>query len=607
MSGKHWPLSNLECMQPETTESLEQVIAKAEHLCHTGHAAVAVALYENWLEQTPFAGRSLDTDRCIAFFNLGVLQVEQGNLQAAQTAYEACVALHPEFMQARINLGWVLEKSGQTEAALLQWMTVVQSKNALGQDIGALQIAALNHMGRVYEQQKKYAQAEQALTDSLHLNPVQPDVVQHWLFLRMKQCIWPSQVRTQGLTLHATLRDASPLAMLALYDDPALQWAAASHLVQRKYAHLPVSKAKPVFENHERIRIGYLSGDLCTHAVGLLMPDFFAAHDTQKFEVFAFDYSPEDASACRQRIRQSVEHWVAVQGLSDAVVCQRIADHQIDVLIDLHGLSAGAKPEVMAQRPAKWQGAYLGFMGTTSMPWLDFVVTDPQLWPERGELFYGEQPLRVEPCAIPFNGHVEPSVVMTRQELGLPESAYVLGCFNHVYKINEAMWQAWMHVLAQTDNTVLWLLDDNTAATANLKAQAKAAGISEDRLFFAARTGYDNYRARLALIDLYLDTFPYNAGSTARDVLEMGTPLLTLKGQTVVSRMGASLLETLGLSELVTHTHDAYQKKAIQLSRSRRKTNQFRQVLTRASEHTSALVKSLEHQITQLVQDIPSA
>jgi predicted O-linked N-acetylglucosamine transferase (SPINDLY family) len=332
------------------------------------------------------------------------------------------------------------------------------------------------------------------------------------------------------------------------------------------------------------------------------------AHDRRHFEVMAFDYSLEDGSACRQRLKQAFHRWVPIHQLSDADAVQVIQSLEVDVLIDLHGLSLGARPGIFAAHPAKLQGSYLGFMGTTAMPWLDFVVTDAQACPEQAELLMAERTLVVEGSFIPLEAASPAQDLVhvascTRGSEGLPQRACVLGCFNNTYKINPEMFAAWMQILMQTDNTVLWLLDDNPVATASLKAQVLRHGVDEQRVIFASRTSYVHYCQRLRLVDLYLDTFPYNAGSTARDVLAAGVPLLTRRGKTLVSRMAASMLHALGLNGLICDDLAQYQAQAIHLAGSRSRTRYWARKLRLAlaqpnakhSAHT--MVASLEKQL----------
>lgn len=580
-------------IQPQ--RSLTEVIGAVEALLKAGMRAQAVTCYRDWIAHTQAL------DKYVAWFNLGVLLAEQRDVVGAQEAYCASLALRADFAQARINLGLLLERQKDIKAALEQWGQVVASEFLVQSASHEHRVVALNHIGRVHELNKQFDKAEQALLHSLRLKPKQPDAIQHLVFLRAKQCKWPVYQDIPEMSLNEQLAYTSPLAMLALHDDPALQWLASQALVKRKYAltQAQVPMAGPY--RHDKVRVGYVSGDLCAHAVGLLLPDVIEAHDRQHFEIYAFDYSPEDGSSIRARLLQAFDHVVHVHDMTDASAAQVVADHEIDILIDLHGLSAGARPGLFALRPAPLQGSYLGFVGSTAMPWIDFVVTDRYVWRDVLRPFYSETPLFVEGGFLPLSrACVAPDLALSRASEGLPEDAVVLVNFNNVYKINPAQFTVWMHVLSRVEEAVLWLLDDNPVATQQLKDEAQRHGISAKRLFFAPRTGFDVYRARLKLADVYLDTYPYNAGSTARDVLESGLPMVTLSGHTCVSRMAASLLKQVGLDDLITQSLAAYEKQAIRLAKSKRVRARYQRVLrqywARPAQQAMTLTQSLEAQ-----------
>lgn len=582
------------------SRNLTQLIGEVEGLLKNGQRAQAICCYRHWLANTE------SLDKYVAWFNLGVLLAEQRDVASAQEAYRSSLALRGDFIQARINLGLLLERQKDYNAALEQWGWVLASEFLVESVSHEHLVVTLNHMGRVLELSKQFEKAEQALMKSLRIKPKQPDAIQHVIFLRAKQCKWPIYQDIPEMTLNEQLAYTSPLAMLALNDDPALQWLASQNLVKRKYAFALKQAPMGGPYRHEKVRVGYVSGDLCAHAVGLLLPDVIEAHDRQNFEVYAFDYSPEDGSSVRQRLLQAFDHVVHLHSLADQDAAQVIANLEIDVLIDMHGLSAGARPGLFALRPAPLQGTYLGFMGSTAMPWIDFVVTDRYVWRDVLKPFYSEKPLFVEGGFLPLS-RVNPTAELgvSRASEGLPEKAVVLVNFNNVYKINADQFGAWMHVLLRVDEAVLWLLDDNTSATRQLKSEARRHGVSETRLIFAPRTGFDVYRARLKLADLYLDTHPYNAGSTARDVLECELPMVTLSGQTTVSRMASSLLVQVGLKDLVTTSLAGYQKQAERLAKSKRLRARYRRILQRywaqAPHQAVAFTQSLEAQYKALL------
>ena len=577
---------------------LNVVIDHAEQLKAVGSAADAATLYKVWAACTESPAKF------VVFFNWGVLLAEQGELDAAETAYRHAFKLNPRLYQAKINAGLVLERKKNDAAALELWSEVAAADIDPRSDEFQFVTIALNHAGRLQEAKKEYAAAEQALATSLQLNPRQPDAIQHWVHLRQKQCKWPVYEPLAGLSVNALMAATSPLAMLAMEDDPALQWLAAQSFVQRKYALAESQLARRGPRGHAHVRIGYLSGDLCTHAVGLLMTELIEAHDRDRFRIYAFDFSPEDGTQHRARLKAAFDQMISIHALDDRAAAQTILAHEIDILIDLHGLSAGARPGILALRPAPLQGTYLGYIGTTALPWMDFVVTDPYTLPAVLTPYYSERALYVEGALIPLHQEAVNACRFSRGDAGLPDGAVVLACFNNVYKLNAGMFACWMRILKRSGNCVLWLLDDNPWATAQLRAQAGAQGIDPQRLIFAKRSTHAEYREKLTLADVYLDTFPYNAGSTARDVLDAGLPMVTLSGRTAVSRMAGSMLYAAGLDELITTRAEDYEERVVNLASRPDHIRALKNTIAqRALEWHAApatLIRSLERELLSL-------
>jgi predicted O-linked N-acetylglucosamine transferase (SPINDLY family) len=274
--------------------------------------------------------------------------------------------------------------------------------------------------------------------------------------------------------------------------------------------------------------------------------------------------------------------------------------------MDMHGLSSGARPGVLARRPAPLIGAYLGFIGTTALPWIDFLVTDRFTLPEAVAPYVTERPLYIDGSMIPLSHQPVVSRRFTRSSVGLPADAVVLACFNNIYKITPAMFACWLRVLQRTTGTVLWLLDDNEWATAALRTHAQAAGLGSDRLFFSTRSTHADYREKLTLADIYLDTYPYNAGSTARDVLDARVPLVTLAGRTPVSRMAGGLLQAAGLEELIATSWDGYEQLVVTLANDAARRSAVTAFIdARAEEWRAAparLIGSFEAQLSTIMR-----
>jgi len=540
---------------------LELVIERANTLQSLGLAEAAALLYQNWIvgTESPF--------RHIALFNWGTLL---GNLKKpaeAEAAYRAALAMVPRFPQARLNLGHQLENTGKQEEALAEWRAVYDDPAvALQPDGITLRLHGLNNAARLLEVMKRYGESQALMRQSLELKAEQPDVMQHYVHIRQKQCDWPVYQPVGDVTHNHLLVATSLLSMLSATDDPALQLMSSQRFVYEKVKksdarlYEKAAKAKP---REGKIRIGYLSGDLCMHAVGLLTAEMFELHDKSRFEIHAFEWSRDDGFPLRQRILASLDHHVRLHTVDDNAAAQAIADAGIDVLVDLQGLTNGARPNILAQRPAPIQVGYLGLPATSALPGVDWIIADRFVMPPEYLPYCTEKPIYLEHTYQVSDRKRPIGEMPTRAQYQLPEDAFVFCSFNNNHKVREDMFGCWMRVLSQVDNSVLWLLADNEWAKANMLAIAATHGIAPERLIFAPRVPPHDYLARFQLADLVLDTFPYNAGTTANDCLWVGTPILTYSGRSYISRMAGSLLTAVGLPDLITFSLEEYEKKAV--------------------------------------------
>jgi predicted O-linked N-acetylglucosamine transferase (SPINDLY family) len=432
-----------------------------------------------------------------------------------------------------------------------------------------LHVQTLNNLGRLCEMRKRLPEALDYLTRSLELDPDQPKVITHWVHLRQKLCVWPVYEALKGVTVDEQRRHTSALAMLGASPDPAEQLAASRHFVERKVHGAPEQLAPPEGYAHRRMRIGYLSSDLCSHAVAILTAELYELHDRDRVEVYAFSWSREDNSPLRARVVGAMDHYIRIDRMSDEEAARCIRAHEIDILVDLHGLTLGARADILGWRPAPVQLTWLGFPGPTAIPGLDYVVADDFVFPPELEPHFTEKPLRM-PHTFQINDRrraIGPA--STRAANGLPDDAFVFCSFNSNFKFTPVVFDAWMRILAQVPDSVLWMVADSDATRVNLVREAEARGVAGNRLLFAGRVAPADYLARFRLADLFLDTNPFNGGTTASDALWAGLPVLTWAGQTFCSRMAGSLLCAVGLPELVTHTLDDYEALAIALGNDR--------------------------------------
>ena len=577
-----------------------QLLAYAETL--GDRSALAATLYRTWLQ------RNTGGHNAIAAFNLGVILATQNDLAGAVDAYQQALALNPQLAPARVNLGLALERQGLPEEALAQWQEVADT-TASGADADSLRTTALNHIGRLQEARKQYQAASQALERSLRINPEQPDAIHHLVFQRQKQCAWPIYAPVGEVGAADLRAGTSALAMINVSDDPQAQLEAALNYARRKIpADLP-RLSSPQGYGHDKIRIAYCSGDFCTHPVAMLTVELFEHHDKARFETYAFCWSPDDGGPLRRRILAAVDHYMPVHGKSDDEIAQLIRDNEIDILIDLQGQTSGAKTRMLALRPAPLQITYLGLPATTGLPGIDYVIADRYLIPEEYARHYSEQPLYMPDCYQVSDRKREHSAAPTRKACGLPARKFVFCSFNNNHKYTLEVFSAWMNILRRISNSVLWLLADNPWAADNLRQQAVAQGIDPKRLVFAERASPADYLARYLVADLFLDTFPFNAGTTANDALWMGLPVLTMSGRSFASRMAGALLTAAGLPELITQDLQAYEDTAVALAGDARKRKALREELAHAKAHgplfdSLRFTRALEQQYRALVSGL---
>jgi predicted O-linked N-acetylglucosamine transferase (SPINDLY family) len=542
--SQHPPVADLAGM---SFESLVSTVEQAQN-------AADIALYRGWLEAN--AGNS--PHLFAGWYNLGASLAKHGDRTNAAIAYRNALALKPDFHPAAVNLGLSEEATGDTEAALATWQRALQP--------AAAQTILLNHIGRVCERLGRLEEAEVSLQRSLLLDPAQPDVIQHYLHIRQRMCRWPVLADLPGLSAEEQQKSCGPLGILALTDDIAAQRETAAGWIQRKTERVAQHLAPAGGYNHARIRLGYLSSDFCRHAMSFLVAELFEQHDRTRFEIYGYCSSPEDGSDTRARVIAGFDHHRIIRHLSDADAAALIRADEIDILIDLNGLTSGARLQILRYRPAPVQATYLGFIGPVPVPELDYLLCDSYVIPPEDTALYQPKPLSIGTTYQANDRMRDVGAPARRSEAGLPDEAFVFCNFSNHYKITPALFAAWMTILRATPGSVLWLAPDNSASPEALRQAARDAAIDDTRLIFTGRTDPATYLSRMRLADLFLDSFPYNSGTVASDALRMGLPLLTLRGRSFASRMAARLLDLMGAQDGIATSFDDYVARAVELA-----------------------------------------
>jgi predicted O-linked N-acetylglucosamine transferase (SPINDLY family) len=600
-----------QALERATTRKLSAVdlLSVVDQLKAAGESELIPLLYQKWIEYNP------DESLLYAiYFNYGVVLSNAKNLAGAKAALTEAIRINPDFLPPYINMGFILERLGATKDAIVQWYNVVNKLQLLNGDTLSYKTEALKQIGRVFEAAQLDANAEDVLRQSLDINPKQHEVIQHWLSLRQRQCKWPTIAPWGNITREALLEDISPLSLAIYTDDPLLQLGNAfSYCTKLNIGHSKVNfmdkhQLLRVAPKADRLRIGYLSSDLREHAIGFLTAELFELHDRERVEVFIYYCGHEVFDPIHYRIKKASDHWVDLASLSDEQAAQQIITDRIGILIDVNGYTHGARTKLLAMRPAPIIVNWLGFPGTTGSPYHNYIIADDFIIPPEHEIFYSEKVKRL-PCYQPNDRkRIVAEHRVARQDMGLPENDMIYCCFNGVQKITPFTWGRWMSILEQVPASVLWLLDGGDGIQARLKELALQHGIAQERLVFASKVRNAEHLARYPLADLFLDTSPYGAHTTASDAMWMGVPILTLAGRTFASRVCGSLAKSAGLEELICTRAEDYVRLAVELGNNRTKLQEFRDRLSSGRDacvlfDTPKLVVRLEAIYAELWED----
>lgn len=511
------------------------------------------------------AALKLKPDHVDAAYNGALTLQELQRWDDALKGYDRVIALNPNHTEALNNKGAILESFGHTDAALVAFDKAIASNPNYAE-------AYYNRSFVRWLKQKGDPQAVRDLERAIALNPGYPYALGDLLHLRMQMGDWDSYARDVA-AIEAGLQAGKPVVRPFVYqaisESPADLQLCSTSFLSLHFPPLPVAAPAPRPATG-KIRIGYLSAEFRDQATSYLMAGLFESHDRNKFEIIALDNGGDDGKTMRTRLIKAFDKFIDVVRLTDDEAAQRIRNENIDILVNLSGYFGSPRMGIFARRPAPIQVNYLGFPATLGANYIDYIVADRIVIPEAEQRYYTEQVVYLPGCYQVNDSKraIDPETP-TRAAHGLPENAFVFCNFNQNYKLTPPAFAAWMKILAEVDGSVLWMLQNTPALAANLRKEAARFGINSDRLIFAKHIDMDKHLARLPLADLFLDSRPYNAHTTASDALWAGLPLITCRGTAFPGRVAASVLTAAGLPELVTENMEDFSALAVKLARDK--------------------------------------
>ena len=510
-----------------------------------------------------------------AYSNRGVILQEIKHFDEALKSYDSAIKINPNHFFSHGNKGITLKDLDRYDEALKSYDKAIQ--------INPNFIEGYNNKGNALKDLKRYEEALNNYKKVLDLKPEYEYNIGRVLHFSMYLCDWNNfEVLSNKINtgVEKKTRVIEPFSFLGISDNPEHAKYAAEIFVKNKLTkNFEVSSISKKY-NHKKPRIGYFSGDFHDHPVLHLTMDIFKNHDKSKFDIFGFSHGLKKNDKWRAEVKNYFTQFKDINKVSDKEAVSIARDLELDIAIDLSGLTGNPRGGIFSNRVAPVQINYLGYPGTYGADYMDYIIADETVIPKENFKYYSEKVLYLPEC---YQSNMRSKDIakkeFKRSDFGLPEEVFIFSSFNNNYKITPGMFDVWMKILKSVPNSVLWILKSNEKATTNLKIEANKKGINPDRIILADHLPNDEHLKRIKLADLFLDSFPYNAHTTASDAARMGVPLITLKGRSFHSRVGSSILNCINMKELITKNETDYLNLAIDLATNPKKLNKLKDKL----------------------------
>lgn len=539
-----------------------------------GVAYKELKLFDDALQNYNFA-ISLKPTYSEAFYNRGLVLHEQKRLAESLESYQIAITLKPNYAEAYSNSGNIYKELRQfTKALEFYGKALAVNPNFVEANLNC---------GIIFQELLRFEEALKSYQKVINLDPNFPFIKGDIVHCKMQMNKWDSffdDLESINSDVTNNKFSATPFGYQGISNSPKLLGKAASLFSLSKYPPRINRPAKIAKASNKKIKIGYLCGEFRQQATSILMVNLWEMHDKEKFELIGFDNGWDDESPIRRRIEKAFDRFINISSMSDFAVVESIKYEAVDILINLNCFFGLSRNPVFSYKPAPIQVNYLGFPGTLGVTYMDYIIADKYVIPEYSRDFYSEKVVYLPNCyQVNDKNRKISAKEFTREELGLPSDGFVFCCFNNNYKITPPIFDTWARIIKSVEGSVLWLLEDNPYSVVNLRREAQNRGLEASRLVFAKRIDLPEHLARHTAADLFLDTLPYNAHTTASDALWAGLPVLTCMGESFASRVAASLLNAIELPELITTSQEQYEAMAIELASNKEKLKAIKRKL----------------------------
>ena len=525
----------------------------------------------------------LNPKNFVAYLNIGNVYKNLKFFEKAITNYKKSIELNSNYFLAYNNLANVYKDKGKFEEAIIQYKKAIEINNRY--------VVAFENLGKIFHEVGKFNEASTNYKKAYELNKNHHFVLGRLIHSKMFCCEW-EEIQNYLQILETGIKEkkkvSTPFELLSIIDNPEAHLLASKIFLKDQSIINNFETSKLKKNEFRKFKIGYFSPDFRNHPVLHLIKDVFKYHDKSKFEIYGFSFEKDKNDIFTDKIKSFFNEFIEVKDLSDKDIHKLTKKIGLDIVVDLCGHTAFNRIKLFSHRIAPIQVSYLGYPGTTGAKFIDYIIGDKTVIPEKEKKNYSEKVIYLPNCYQPNSEYIKlKNKSLNKEVYNLPKNKLIFCNFGANYKITPEIFNSWMNILKRVPNSVLWLLKSNEEVIKNLKKEAVKNGMSQDRIIFADKLSHEDHLKRFRLADIFLDTFPYGSHTTASDAIRMGVPIISLMGRSFASRVCASILESVGLKELITKTKNEFEEKAVYFGSNQNELLKLKERLIKNCESSS--------------------